>query len=197
MITLHTQPRAPKGKLEQARTNGLVPAVIYGDKVTNQSVFVDRISFQKAFKEAGESAVVTLLVGDTQIPVLIHDIAHSPVTKAPIHIDFVAVDLSREIHAVVPLVFVGESEAAQALNATVTKLLHEIQVIGMSDALPHSLSVDVASLVSLESHILVGDLVLPQGVSLYHTDKNDIVANLSLQKEAPLEASANSTEAAA
>jgi large subunit ribosomal protein L25 len=182
-LTLEATPREPGGKLLEARKKGLIPAVIYGNNSEPVSIFLDRIEFQKTHKVAGRSSVVNLVLQSKKIATLIHDISYDRVSHAPGHIDFLLVDTVHTMHAVVPLEFIGIAPAIKEHKAFVVKLIHEIEVEAMASSLPHSVSVDLSSLIELSDHITVGDIVFPEGVTTHHK-KDTIVASLDIEESA-------------
>ena len=186
-MELKAQKRAELGKGVQAlRDEGKLPAVMYGAKDASVSIAVDAKDFAKVFKNAGESTIVELVVDSEKKNVLIHDIDHDPVTSEPRHVDFYVVQKGQKVEVEIPLVFVGEAPGVRELGANLIKALHEVEIEGDATNLPHELTVDVSSLVSLESHITAKDSPLPAGVTLI-TDPEESVASLAMPEEEPEE----------
>src|SRR3989338_8153968 len=115
MLELKAKIRKITGKkVKNLRIAGMIPAVLYGPKIKNNvSLEVDLKEFEKAFKEAGESSLISLKIGGQKenALVLVHSLERDPLNEKPIHIDFYQPDLTKEIEANVPLVFEGESLA--------------------------------------------------------------------------------------
>ena len=63
------------------------------------------------------------------------------------------------------------------------KVLYEVNIKAMPKDLPHNLTVDVSSLVALESQILVKDINLPKGVTLI-THADDVVVSVAAARKA-------------
>jgi hypothetical protein len=61
--------------------------------------------------------------------------------------------------------------------------MQELSVEGDSAKLPHEFNVDLGLLVDSKSVIHVGDLALPEGVTLYHISPTDVVASISAAEE--------------
>ena len=90
------------------RKAGLLPAVLYGEGIPTMSLSVSARDFEKAFRESGETSLLTLNVqGDKAYNVLVHDVATDPLTLKAIHADFYAVRMDKHIEAKVPLAFTG------------------------------------------------------------------------------------------
>jgi large subunit ribosomal protein L25 len=171
--------------LASLRATGAMPAVIYGPKQEPVSITVDRRDFEKVFKKAGESTVVTITVDGQAIPTLIHDVDHEPVTNAVRHADFYAIVKGQKVEVAVPLEFVGESAAVKA-GATLVKTLHEIEVEADPMNLPHELSVDISLLVTVGDQVTAGQIKLPSGVTLV-TDAEEVVAIAAAANEEVLD----------
>ncbi len=185
MLKLKSEARKSGAK----RTAGVIPAVVYGPKMDSLSISVSESEFQKVWKSAGESSVITLESADGSRDVLIHDISRDPVSDAVIHVDFYAVDKDKKVEINVPLEFTGTAPAVKQYAAVLMKIAHEISVEALPKDLPHELEVDLSSLVDMDSQITAGDIKLPAGVTLV-SDADEIIVTLATQKEESEEDSA-------
>ncbi|MFA6132217.1 MAG: 50S ribosomal protein L25 [Patescibacteria group bacterium] len=176
-ITLSAEKREAIGRDNwKNRAAGLVPAVVYGSNIQPKNVAVDRRALTVAFNEAGESTLVDLTVnGDQPVKVLIQDLQFDPLTLETIHVDFRAVDLTKEITANIKLNFIGEAPAVKELGGTMVHALVEIEVRALPTALVHSIDVDVTKLKTFEDAVKISDLILPAGITLVD-DLNDTIA---------------------
>ncbi|MDZ4285121.1 MAG: 50S ribosomal protein L25 [Patescibacteria group bacterium] len=173
--TLHAERRTKRGKrLRHLRAAGMLPAVLYGPKEETTSLSLSRSEFEKVFKEAGESTVITLAGLDEDKDVLVQDIAYHPVSNAPLHVDFYAIERGKKVTVNVPLTFIGEAPVLK-IGGTFTKVLYELEVEAMPKDLPHEIEVDVSSLAEFDSHLTVGDVRVPPNVTV-HNNAADIVA---------------------
>lgn len=170
-----------------------VPAVVYGPKEQPQAITLDGREFEKAFKEAGESAILVLAGDGGNKEVLIHDVAFDPLRGNISHVDFYAVEKGQKVTVHIPLSFVGEAPALK-LGGLLTKALHEIEVTGEPSKLPHEIEVDISGLNSFEDEIRVKDLAVPKGVEI-NNDPEDMVAIVAEVKEEAEEAPALDMEA--
>jgi large subunit ribosomal protein L25 len=173
----------------KAAVPGVIRAVMYGPKNPTASIAVSEAEFNKIWKAAGESTVVTLECADGEHDTLIHDIARNPVTDAITHVDFYAVDKNVKVSVAVPIEFIGVSPAVKDLGGILIKVMHELEIEALPKDLPHGLEVDISSLVDFQSHITAGDIVLPSGVSLTVAPE-EIVALVNEAKEEVEEATA-------
>jgi len=182
MISLKAQTRKDFGK--KAKKSGQIPAVVYGPGAKNISIEVDEKEFKKVFHEAGESSLIDLLVeaDKNKKPVLVHEIQRDPVSDKIIHIDFIQPSLTKEIEVKIPLVFEGIAPAEKDLGGTLVKNILEIEVKALPQNLPHEIKVDISALKTFSDHILVKNLVSPEGVKFLKNPEEIIASVLPPQK---------------
>ncbi|MDE2030995.1 MAG: 50S ribosomal protein L25 [Patescibacteria group bacterium] len=197
MQTLKATKRSKADKLVSIRSNGMIPAVVYGALIKNTPIYVPGVSFEKIFKEAGESSTIILELEDTEgkekvtkTNVLIHEVQVDPVKGFPIHIDFLAIDMDKPVEVTVPIEFTGVAPAEKNGLGVLVKVLHEIEIEALPKDLPHSISADVTSLIALGDQIHVKDIQPVKGVKIL-TDGLEVVALISAVKEEVEEAPAD------
>ena len=170
--------------LKELRRQGQIPAVVYGFGVKNISIQLDEKEFKSVFGKAGESSLIELSVEGEKgkKPVLVHEIQKDPVSDKIIHIDFLQPSLTEEVEVMIPLIFEGTAPAEKDLEGTLVKNILELEVKALPQNLPHEIKISVDSLKTFEDHILVKDLVLPQGVKVLKKPEEIIVSVLPPQK---------------
>jgi large subunit ribosomal protein L25 len=179
--------KATKKKVKALRNKGVIPAVLYGPKTKNTLLEVDEKEFEKIFKEAGESSLISLEIEgekptvrtQKKVIVLIHEITRQPLTGRPTHIDFYQPALDKEIEARVALVFEGEAPAAKELGGTLVKNFSEIEIKTLPQNLPKEIKVDVSVLKTFEDNILIKDLTIPPEVKVLRKHPEEIVASVT------------------
>ena len=200
MLELKAKLRTELGRgVKPLRKAGLMPGVVYGDKVKSQPISISAKDFEKVYKNAGESTLIKLQVEDNskehEFNVLIHDIKNHPVKGNPIHADFYAVRMDKEIKAKIPLVFSGKSPAVDNEGGILVKVMQEVEIEALPQDLVKDLQVDISGLTAISSRLTVGDLKLSKGIKLI-SGVEDIVAlieaprtdaDLEALKEAPVE----------
>ena len=167
------------------RNGGDIPAVVYGPKQEPISIKVNKVAFEKMLKTAGESTVIYLTGLETEVEVLIHDVAFNGAKGGVEHVDFYAIEKGKEITVHVPLEFIGEAPAVKT-GGSLTKVLHEIEVTCAPSALPQHIDVDVSSLDDFEKQIHVKDLTIPKGVTVENSPE-EVVALVQEVKEEVVE----------
>ena len=176
MLVLETKKR------ENKTPEGFIPAVFYGKTTPSESVSISVIDFKKVWKEAGESTVVTLKTENGDHDALIHDVQFNVMSEEPTQVDFYVFEKGKKIEVEVPLVFEGKSPAVLDLGGILVKVIHDLAIEAAPQNLPHTIPVDISTLVSFDSVIMAKDLVLPEGVAL-SVEPEEIVASIAQPKE--------------
>lgn len=185
MTILNAQLREANKKNIDIRNSGLIPAIFYGFKKETTPITIKKNDFIKVFREVGETSTLKITTPEGSFDALVHEVQHDPITNEPMHVDFLAVDMNKEIEVDVPFEFVNESPAVKA-GGVLVKVMHEVKVSGLPSNIPHNLEVDISKLVSNDSNVTLKDIVLPTGVKLME-DPETVVASIVVAKDEPLE----------
>jgi len=164
MIVLSAQKREKTNKKQ--RDKNFIPAVLYGPKIKNESIQVDKEEFSRVFEQAGESTLVSLDLEGKKFLVLIYEVQKDPLNNEVIHIDFYQPDLKKKVETNVPLVFEGEAPAVKDLGGTLVKEIQELEIKAFPQNLPHEIKVNVDVLKTFEDEILIKDIKAPEGVEI-------------------------------
>jgi large subunit ribosomal protein L25 len=178
---LSARPRDVRGKhVAQLRRDGVLPAVVYGAGVESQSISIDAHEFELLHRAAGRNALIDLSIegdGAKATPVLLQAIQEHPVSRHPLHVDLLVVNLEEERTVDVPIAFVGESEAVDKQGGVLLHMRDAVQVRAKPDNLPSAIEIDISPLVDFDAVLHVSDLVIPEGVTLI-TDPHEAVARV-------------------
>lgn len=164
-LVARTRDRFGRG-VKALRTEGLIPAELYGRGVPNLHLAVEARAFESVFREAGENTVVTVVVGGDKRPVLIHDVQRNFLNDSVDHIDFYQVRMDEKTTAHVPIEFTGEPPAVKIHGGILTKAMTEIEVEALPADLPHRLTVDLGGLAELNQSVYVKDIPVPAKVTV-------------------------------
>lgn len=160
---------------DETREQGSIPAVLYGPEIKSTSVAVDSLVFDKLYQEAGESNLIDLTVegGKGASKVLVQDVQRDPVKGNIVHIDFMKINMDKEMFATLPIDFAGESLAVKELGGTLIKSLRELNVKCLPKDLVGQVDLDLSVLKTFDDIVHIGDLKLPEGITT--TDNEDTV----------------------
>lgn len=195
--------RVGKGAARAVRRTGRVPAVIYGDKQTAQSVslaFPDVVQqlnaghfFTTVYEIEVDGAVTRALPRDVQI---------DPVRELPIHIDFLRLAAGARVDVSIPVSFVNEEESPGLRRGGVLNVVrYEVELSCPNDAIPDEIVADLTGL-DLGDSLHISAIALPAGVTPTITDRDFTVATIAApaglksEEEEAEEAAAEEAEAA-
>jgi large subunit ribosomal protein L25 len=192
---ISVRPRSVRGKeVAKLRRQGTLPGVVYGAGQESMPVAMDAREFEVLHRQAGRNAVVDIqLDGGKPQPVLLHVIQEHPVTRKPIHIDFLAVNMEEERTIDVPILIVGESDAVDKQGGVLLHLRDSVLIRAKPDDIPSGVELDITSLVDFEQTLHASDLRMPAGVTLV-TDETEAVARVQAPRLEEVEAVAEEVE---
>lgn len=174
-LNITAEPRPVVGKkAKQLRREGMIPAVIYGQKEPLH-IQLENLSLRRILRRAGSTNLVDISLGNSKRTVLVREI-QSHVTRGDLlHVDFIEVDMKVTITAEAELVSVGQSAPAADGLGVVTLVLRSVEIESLPDALVSEIEVDFAKIETPDDVIYVSDLVVPEGVTIL-TDPETTVA---------------------
>lgn len=164
-LILRAEPRTVLGKkVKRLRREGRTPGVVYGPVVRETvAVTVETREFVKFFQTNGHSTLFTLQWDGGRQPVFIREVQVDPVRHTPVHIDFFAPNMRKELTAMVPVVLHDPSPDAVGVLSSVRT---EVEVRGLPSAIPHQIDASVAGLVGVGDALYASDLTMPEGIEL-------------------------------
>jgi large subunit ribosomal protein L25 len=172
------QPRTITGKASRIlRRENLIPAVVYGPKMDTENLQVPTREFDVVYLRAGSNNLVDLKIGEKgkAHKVFIHEVQRNPLNHAVTHIDFVAVNLLEEMTINVPLVLVGESPIVESHEGLLLFQIEHITVRALPMNVPSLIEVDISGLTEVDQTIRVGDLDIPENVTLVTHAEDPVV----------------------
>ena len=201
-IELDVEKRSTTGKNEARRDReaGRIPAVVYGAGKPNVPISVNRKALADVFREgAGENAIFLLkLAGSDQSRhAMIKEMQRDPVSRKPLHIDFVRVLMDVKITVSVPIEISGVARGVKADGGILDLVTREIEIECLPTNIPAHLTVDVTDL-GIGDAIRVSQLPPVEGVRVVDNPEKVVahVAHPTREEEpvATAEAAAEPTE---
>jgi large subunit ribosomal protein L25 len=176
---LAAEARTVTGKrVARLRRAGRLPAVVYGHGVASSNVSVDAHEFELLRKHSGANTLLDLVVDNGKAtPALVHSIQVHPVSRRPLHIDLLAVQMTEELTVEVPVVATGSSVLLDRENGTLSHAISGVRVRALPDHLPNAIEVSIEGLTSFDQAIHVRDLAVPGDVTLL-TDADEVVIRI-------------------
>lgn len=163
------------------RREDRIPAVVYGLGMDPVSISVDRRDLRIALSgAAGMNTILDLTVDGNVYPSIVKEIQRHPVRRTVSHVDFIQIDLSKEITVNVPVRLEGEAKQVAMNNGLVDQQMMELQVRTTPRNIPDELVIDVTDM-TVDSVITVADVALPGGVVAISAEDQTIVTVVTLR----------------
>jgi large subunit ribosomal protein L25 len=157
-----------KGASRRLRHTGQVPAIIYGAKISPESIQVEHNHLWHASQnEWFYSSILTLNVDGKTQRVLLRDMQRHPFKQQIMHLDFQRVDENEAIRFNVPLHFLNQekSPAGKTAGVIVTHELNELTIICLPRNLPEFIEVDLSALAAGDI-VHMSEIKLPADVEI-------------------------------
>ena len=172
--------RVGKGSSRELRRNGLIPAVIYGDKQAPISIALNTNEVTKRIHAGGfMTTVATIDVNGQKISVLPKDYQLDPVRDFTMHVDFLRVSGNTHVVVEVPVHFVNEEKSPGIKAGGVLNIVrHEVELHALAGDIPEFLTADLSGL-KVGDGIHISHIKLPKGTSPVITDRDFTIATIA------------------
>lgn len=167
-------------KVKNLRKSGKIPAHVFGNTKEVEHVEVSANDFARVFKQAGETGLVNLKIGEDRTrPVLIKEVDINPVTNEILHIGFYQVNLKEKVTVPVPIVLLGEGPESVKLGQTVVlQTLSEVNVEALPADLIENIEVNIEVLKEVGDAITVADLSYDRTTITVLAEPEEVVVKL-------------------
>ena len=174
------RPRAGKGAARQARREGNVPAVIYGNQETPETINLEYNELWKqVLKGHFTSTAIELDVEGKKHIVLARDVQVDPVRDTPLHVDFQRVGKDGVIRVSIPVHFVHEALSPGLKRGGVLNIVrHDVEVFCPYDKIPRFFEVSLEGL-EIGRSIHISAVKLPEGVSPVIKNRDFTIATIA------------------
>ncbi len=201
-LTIEAEPRNAfgKGPNRRLRSQGKIPAVIYGEKEETLSVSIDPKDIIGILRSHGGGNTIFELhikgrEGTTSA--MIKDYQLEPIKHELLHADLVRIAMDNVLTLSVNVELLGTPVGVKTEGGMLDFITRTIDVTCLPRDIPETIAVDVSEL-AIGDHLRVSDLTIPEGVTL-ETATGVVVAHVIAPKkveEEEAEAEAAVAEAA-
>jgi len=185
--TLKATIRDEKGSPEsrRLRTEGLLPAVVYGLGMESTSVYIDAKEFTNALKtEAGSNVILNIELGEKdKLTALARQIQRHPYKDQFVHVDLIKVDLTQTVEAEVQINYLGIPIGVKEEGGLVQTINNTLRIIALPTSIPTSLDIDIAHL-NVGENVIDSDIELPEGVTLANEGDDSVMVIVTLPRAA-------------
>jgi large subunit ribosomal protein L25 len=164
-----------RGTLTRIRKEGNVPAIVYGAKKENTSIYLSEVQLLKTIKDVGRNGVISLDVNGNTQNVIVTDYQVDPLKNGFIHVDFLAVDMSKEITANVNVNLVGDAAGVKD-GGVMQQSLFEVSIAAKPADIPPTIDIDVTKL-QVADTITVADIKELGNFTVNH-EEDEVIASI-------------------
>jgi large subunit ribosomal protein L25 len=171
-VVKRSSSESPKG----LRREGTVPAVLYGAGGDNVELKLNLHEFQLSGINHHSAQLIKLQSSDTDVSgsiALLKEMQSHPVSKTPVHIDFLRLNMKQPVDAIVALNYVGKP-VGTVDGGVLQPIRRDLMVRALPGALPEHIDVDVTEL-AIHDSIHVEDLTLGEGIEAIFTENFTLV----------------------
>jgi large subunit ribosomal protein L25 len=177
-VQVSAEPRAITGKkVKTLRREGLVPLVVYG-RQEPVNVQASEFDTKRAIARAGGQLMELKIKGEKRPRmVLARDEQYDVISGSLLHADLYEVDMTETIQVDVPLSIVGETSLVETNQAMLLQVLNEVQIECLPGDIMQSIEVDISGLEDFGAAVYVGDLSLPESITVL-TPSDELIVRL-------------------
>ena len=179
VLTATAREKVGKGSAREARRQGNIPAVIYGDKKSPIPIILEQKILVRHLATGGFfNTLFDVDINGELNRVLPRDVQLHPVTDVPEHVDFLRVSASTKISVEVPVEFIGDDVSPGIKGGGVLNVVrYTVEVSCTPDLIPNNLVIDLSnSEIGDSLHISTVDL--PEGVTPTISDRDFTIATI-------------------
>lgn len=195
-LALQTREAGNSRDARRLRRAGSIPGVLYGLDQDPRAVTVAPSDLRQVLV-SGNALFDVALDDGTKQPVLIKKADRHPVRGEVTHVDFLRVDLTAKIEAVVPLELTGVEEAPGVIaRGVLDHQLREVTISALPTDIPETLVADI-SWMDLGDTFLLNRVNTPEGVEIVAEHKDEIAVATIAASRGSRSAAAATSEAEA
>jgi large subunit ribosomal protein L25 len=178
-VSVEIRSQSGKGPARRSRAIGKLPAVLYGHKLDPLALVLDPVELTHALdKERKRNTVFTLQVKNAakqeDVTAMIRDVQVDPISRRPVHVDFIRVSMEEEVKVTVPLLLTG-IPVGVTNGGNLHLSHHTLPIAARPDKIPTRIELDVTAL-EIGDALHASDLKLPEGVRTTLAPKESVAS---------------------
>ena len=169
-----------KGAARQARREGNVPGIVYGDHKDPVAININYNTLLKRLKQGRFlSTLFNLKVpGEEDVRVICRGVQRDVVRDLPTHVDFMRLRRTSRINLFIHVTFINHDDApGLKRGGTLTVVRPEVELEVTAGDIPDHITVDLTGK-NIGDVIHISDVVLPEGAAAT-IDRNFVIANIA------------------
>ena len=168
------------GSTNKLRSQGLVPAILYGGKDINKNISVEKKEIQSlVYSDTFLSKVLELDIDGKREKVIPRDVAFHVVSEEPIHIDFMRIVVGKKINLEIPVKFINHPDSPGLKRGGVLNIVRrKVELRCPAENIPDEIIVDLTG-TDIGTSIKISSVKLPESVVPTITDRDFVVATVA------------------
>lgn len=179
-ITAAKRERAGKGVARALRSEGLVPAVIYGDNKEPEGLSIAIGELKKLFNTGKMmSTLLDLEIDGKKHRAIARDVQLHPVRDDILHADFLRLGKGAKIAVEVAVNFLNEETCPGLKKGGVLNVVrYTVELNCPADNIPASIDLDLAE-ADMNDSLHISEVALPEGVEPVISDRDFTIATIA------------------
>ena len=167
------------GQVNKLRSDGFIPAILYGGKQNNLSISLKKLHLQDLIKtKTFMSKVVELEIDGNTEKVLPKGVAYDPVSDEPLHIDFMRIVKGTKLILEVPVRFINSEKSLGLKKGGVLNIVRrKVQLKCPAENIPNEIIVDLDN-TEINTSLKISSVKLPENVSPIIADRDFVIATV-------------------
>jgi large subunit ribosomal protein L25 len=183
-MNIELRTKTGTGVSRRLRMADMVPGVVYGKGLDPVTVSIKVRDLRDAISGAGgQNNLITLVGGGSldQNIAIVADIQRDPIKRTFKHVDLHRINPNEKLRITVPVVLEGTAIGVKE-GGLLDLAHHELHIECLPGNIPDCITIDVSDLKVAHS-IHVGEIPLPEGITILDQPKIPIVSVLGRVKE--------------
>ena len=170
---------ASTGQVNKLRSEGFIPAVLYGGKKSNLNISLKKLHVQDLVRtKTFMSKVFNLDIDGNPEKVLPRDIAYDPVSDEPIHIDFIRITKGSILTLDIPVKFINSDKSPGLKKGGVLNIVRrKVELKCPTENIPDEIVVDLDN-TEINTSFKISSVKLPEKVVPTITDRDFVIATV-------------------
>jgi len=171
---------ASTGQVNKLRSEGFIPAVLYGGKKSNLNISLKKLHLQNFLnKESFMSKVFDLDIDGNAEKVLPRDVSYDPVSDEPIHIDFLRIAKGSKLTLEIPVKFINSDKSQGLKKGGVLNIVRrKVELKCPTENIPNEIVVDLNN-TEINSSLKISSVKLPENVVPTIVDRDFVIATVA------------------
>ena len=168
------------GANNKLRSEGLIPAILYGGKEANENISVQKKDLKNIVNsDTFLSKVLELDIDGKKEKVIPRDVAFHVVSEEPIHIDFMRIVSGKKIILEIPVKFINHPDSPGLKRGGVLNIVRrKVELKCPAENIPNEIIVDLAG-TDIGTSIKISSVKLEENVLPTITDRDFVIATVA------------------